>query len=239
MLKNISPTQYRTLIEQYAHQLEYFLAIKSRTKAQSLLKSIQANHDTGEDLDYVISVICEVLDNVLNEKAQPFPRTLPPKGIVSHDEKDHLMSELLEMKMIWISDLENFNERIRCHGALENYTKVKGTTAYTLYQAMLKRDKEKALPLIELYFASFQDEKLKIEIASRMLEHLLIKWYPTSSNSINKVQAISQREILQALLTQGAQISNQKLLNPFDKDESLAKLVGKNRENTKYIYRVG
>ncbi|MBS0286266.1 MAG: hypothetical protein JSR17_03160 [Proteobacteria bacterium] len=227
----ILETPYRARISQYGSQLLNFLLADDKHIAMDLLNTFSSTYDRRDDLDDTIQVICDVLDRVLQQQEATFPRRLPPARTFSIEEQDKVMSQLLDMNVIWFSDLYNFSQNIRENNGIENFEMVKQTQAYKLHQA-IKNGSPEALTLIESYFRLFSNEKFRIEMASRILEMILQNKY--SNKEI-------QKAIATVLLNHGAQVHDHNIdeLNYLDDTHRLTDLASSNQSRTAYRYLIG
>ncbi|MGE3319856.1 MAG: ankyrin repeat domain-containing protein [Candidatus Berkiella sp.] len=214
-----------------AKQLGKLILNGDRDKVRKLLSNIHNDHDEPNSLDFSISVIIHLLSMTQSSTDKYFTAT----------GKDKLISTLLDEKLIWISDIANFSENVRKNGLLSVYPKLKDSQAYQLYDAMvsLKHDENKkpvAIELLDAYFSQIFPIEQQIDIASRMLDKLLLDWSLQSHS--NSEQQSDQCAIVGSLVKYGAQYTDHEYLKDIMADtKALDDLV--NVSKAKYTYKMG
>ncbi len=227
-VKTISSYNKHTTL--LAKQLGKLMLAGDSDKVRKLLSNIHNDHDEPNTLDFSISVINNLLIMTQTSTDKPFTAA----------DKDKLISTLLDEKLIWISDIANFSENVRNNGLLNAYPKLKHSQAYQLYDAMVnlkpdENNKPVALSLLDAYFSQISPIEQQIDIASRMLDKLLLDW-SLQSHANSKLQS-DQCAIVASLVKHGAQPDPEYLKGIMADTKALDDLV--NISKAKYTYKVG
>ncbi len=230
-----NPDDYVRIMDHYIDNLLDLILKRDLSKAKHLMQEFAKKYDTEDEEDYSFDLALRVLAKITGESSSP---SQVPKKIFTKAEQDRLIADLLNLQLIGVANVVDYSSDMREHG-FSQYPKIQSTDAYKLYESM--QHLQDSTDSLKAYFKTIENEKIRIEFASRMLGDLL------SDEGLNLAQKLAIKNnpdkkmvFAEVLINLGAQTNeNQEELNNLDKTGRLSSLADKNERENKFRYRIG